>query len=101
MTVAYKIDKTVLLEKTLKSITPKIVKLYKKVIVCHNEIELDKEGIYIFIETDSPKYLMDEISSIINKSKHGMISESSEHEGFFDWASDTYIKPAVTFKVVV
>jgi REP element-mobilizing transposase RayT len=56
----------------------------------------------VFVETDCPEWVSDEVACVIlPKSKYGMLVSSTVYEGVFDWASDTYIKPAVVvlFKV--
>jgi hypothetical protein len=52
----------------------------------------------ITIETDSPQWVEDEISSLINKTQHGIFVSSKIYPGFFDWAADTYIKDSVIIK---
>ena len=88
-------DKEDRIKLVLDEVEKKIKPALNKVSVGYTNYSIHDSLGYILIETDSKLYIGDELYSILSKSKYGIYKESIFNEGFFDWSSDTFIKPSI------
>lgn len=99
-----KFDTKLRVEETLSIIEKKIRSSAKKnnvrIAEVFSSFELPNQG-YISVETDSPLWVADELSSILSKTKFGMKGVTKTNPGYFDWKSDTYIKPSADLLFIV
>ena len=74
----------------------------KHVRIAYTDVSIDGKTAVLLIETDSPAWVLDEVKyDIIKKSKYAIFVSGTLHDGFFDWASDTYIKDSVSITIKV
>lgn len=48
------------------------------------------------IQVNSPYQMCDELAYIVNRSDNAVVVDMKDHEGSFDWASETYCKDCST-----
>lgn len=80
-----------------------IAQLNTKVRVIDPELLKVSNSLFsICITTDSPEYVRDMMELTVTKDQHAsLVNKPFIQPGVFDWASDTYIKPAVCVSFLV